>query len=393
MADNQSHSEISPRNLIASVLHIEIAQYAERPVFEQIQLTALLHGLIDSVSLAIDTGDWFKVSREESIAIIFPSEPSACFQLARRLKDALDNQSLFRDAPFHIGLNLGPVNVSTSELGLLQVSGQGVDDAAQIARGGELGEILISRAFYAVLARVCKDYGLLQYKAFVSDERDETIAVYRIADNVDEPDMGTQARVPDTTPAVIPRRNSHWAYTAVPATMLLAAVIMLANRPPVTEPQPTLALAEKTIAVTPSLSPSHSPSHSPPAATPAAEINVPEPKVAESPPALVIAEQSTSVALPADSFVLATAVTDSLQPAPVFPKSGTLRLAVKPWGEVYVDGKKVGVTPPLHKITVKSGKRKIEVRNANFLPYSAIVDVKPQSFLSIAHQFDLSKSK
>ena len=387
MADNQSHSEISPRSLIASVLHIEIAQYAERPVFEQIQLTALLHGLIDSVSLAIDTGDWFKVSREESIAIIFPSEPSACFQLARRLKDALDNQSLFRDAPFHIGLNLGPVNLSTSELGLLQINGQGVDDAAQIARGGELGEILISRAFYAVLARVCKDYGLLQYKAFVSDERDETIAVYRIADNADEPDVGTQARVPDTTPTVIPRRNSHWAYTAVPATMLLTAVIMLANRPPVTEPQPTVALAEKTIAVTPSASPS------PPAATPAAEINLPEPKITEPPPALVIAEQSASVALPADSFVLATAVTDSLQPAPVFPKSGTLRLAVKPWGEVYVDGKKVGVTPPLHKITVKSGKRKIEVRNANFLPYSAIVDVKPQSFLSIAHQFDLSKSK
>lgn len=56
-----------------------------------------------------------------------------------------------------------------------------------------------------------------------------------------------------------------------------------------------------------------------------------------------------------------------------------LRFAVTPWGEVYVDGKKVGASPPLKELKVPAGKHKIEIRNLNFAPYSETIDLKADS--------------
>src|SRR5262249_40728582 len=37
--------------------------------------------------------------------------------------------------------------------------------------------------------------------------------------------------------------------------------------------------------------------------------------------------------------------------------------AVTPWGEVYIDGRKTGITPPLNEIRLTPGKHTIEIRN------------------------------
>jgi serine/threonine-protein kinase len=67
---------------------------------------------------------------------------------------------------------------------------------------------------------------------------------------------------------------------------------------------------------------------------------------------------------------------------------GRIRLAISPWGEVYVDGKKAGVTPPLPEIHLPTGKHSIEIRNGNFRPYRLSVDVTIDANLRIKHKFE-----
>ena len=67
--------------------------------------------------------------------------------------------------------------------------------------------------------------------------------------------------------------------------------------------------------------------------------------------------------------------------------SATLSFGIAPWGEVYVDGDKKGVSPPLNNLQVAPGKHLIEIRNTSFPPYKQTVDLKPGEQLKIRHKF------
>ncbi|ARU31224.1 hypothetical protein CAP31_05700 [Sulfuriferula sp. AH1] len=61
--------------------------------------------------------------------------------------------------------------------------------------------------------------------------------------------------------------------------------------------------------------------------------------------------------------------------------------AILPWGTIYIDGKEMGVSPPLKKLTVAAGKHKIEIRNLNFTPYSETLELKAESTKYIKYTF------
>lgn len=63
-------------------------------------------------------------------------------------------------------------------------------------------------------------------------------------------------------------------------------------------------------------------------------------------------------------------------------------LAIAPWGEVFVDGDRVGVSPPVNEVEVSTGKRKVEIRNGSFPVYTEVVDVKADQKLRIKHKFN-----
>ena len=78
-------------------------------------------------------------------------------------------------------------------------------------------------------------------------------------------------------------------------------------------------------------------------------------------------------------------------PAPVAPppapEPGILSLAIAPWGEVFVDGNSVGVSPPLNHIDLAPGKHSVEVRNSSFPAYTAQVDIEMGKKFVLRHQF------
>jgi hypothetical protein len=94
---------------------------------------------------------------------------------------------------------------------------------------------------------------------------------------------------------------------------------------------------------------------------------------------------------PADAKAASAPAAVVATPAPPAAKPVALvRLgfAVTPWGEVYIDGRKMGITPPLNEIRLPPGKHKIEIRNTTFQPYRQTVDLRADRSVRIKHKFE-----
>ena len=72
---------------------------------------------------------------------------------------------------------------------------------------------------------------------------------------------------------------------------------------------------------------------------------------------------------------------------PATSERALVSLAISPWGEIYVDGKKQGVSPPLREVEVKAGSHRIEVRNTTFPPHVETIDAQPGSRIKIKYKF------
>jgi hypothetical protein len=66
---------------------------------------------------------------------------------------------------------------------------------------------------------------------------------------------------------------------------------------------------------------------------------------------------------------------------------GRIELAVAPWGEILVDGKPSGVSPPLNNLEIAPGPHTIEIRNSTFPSHIAQIDVKAGEAIRIRHRF------
>jgi hypothetical protein len=72
--------------------------------------------------------------------------------------------------------------------------------------------------------------------------------------------------------------------------------------------------------------------------------------------------------------------------APV-PRTATLRLAVAPWAEVWVDGVRRGVTPPMTTLTLAPGERIVELRNPASEPVRRRIEAKAGQAVDLSHRF------
>jgi len=66
---------------------------------------------------------------------------------------------------------------------------------------------------------------------------------------------------------------------------------------------------------------------------------------------------------------------------------GVVQLAISPWGQVEVDGKPMGTSPPLTRLTLNSGNHTITVRNTDFPAYTQTVTVDGESPVTLRHRF------
>jgi hypothetical protein len=65
----------------------------------------------------------------------------------------------------------------------------------------------------------------------------------------------------------------------------------------------------------------------------------------------------------------------------------SLVFAIQPWGEIFVNGKSIGVSPPVKSHKLPPGKYRIEVRNTTFAAHAETLDLKARDEVTIRHRF------
>ena len=119
-----------------------------------------------------------------------------------------------------------------------------------------------------------------------------------------------------------------------------------------------------------------------------AEPAPPAQAVAEAPAAVEAPTVATEVAEAPKVVPVTASASEVSEPAAPPVAEGKVRLAIAPWGEVYVDSRKVGISPPLTEIKLAPGQHTIEVRNGSFQPYRQSISLAANASLRIKHKFE-----
>jgi serine/threonine-protein kinase len=211
-------------------------------------------------------------------------------------------------------------------------------------------------------------------------------------------------------PAIRPRRSAlRWALLAAPLAALALWLLAPARAPapPTATPAGPAAVTTETAAAAagaPTLAAgaADSAGGDPTAAAPGAPAGAPAGPAPASPPpaqaaAATRAEAPRPPPRPAPPAAPAAAARESRPPAaaaaapPVAAAaptaSGTVELAISPWGEVEVNGRSVGTAPPLTRLSLREGRHTITLRNADFPPKTYTVVVDADTPVQIRHRF------
>ena len=69
------------------------------------------------------------------------------------------------------------------------------------------------------------------------------------------------------------------------------------------------------------------------------------------------------------------------------PQSVRVNFAIRPWGDVFVDGKPYGISPPLRSLPLTAGKHSITIKNSTYDSHVESIDLKPGEQATIRHIF------
>jgi hypothetical protein len=298
-----------------------------------------------------------------------------------------------------IGINLGPVKLIKDINSQPNIIGDGINVAQRVMSFSEPGQILVSRSYYEVVSRLSEGYAqLFHFEGSRTDKHVREHEVYAVQST------GTALKRPAAKDAR--SRSSTQSRPVVLDKLTRSASFVTGNLR--SKPRLGTALAVVAILVVavglranlqPPAAPVAAPSPPPPkiaaAPTPAPAKQAPKAAIeipSDAPP------RERATAKPAKKPVSAPAITAKPPPSKeavartestpsASGRAGIILLTIRPWGEIYIDGKHVGTVPPLHEFPISPGKHHIEIQNPDFPSYVRTVDVKPGARISVNHWF------
>jgi len=383
--------ESAGRTLVCSVLFLDIADYSQKPVAEQLQLkqafnqalAVALENVAPRDRIILDTGD--------GAAITFMGDPEDALFASMAMRD------LAATVPVRLGVNLGPVRLVKDLNGQMNIIGDGINVAQRVMSFSRPGQLLVSRSFYEVVSCLSRDYAnLFRHEGSRTDKHVRAHEVYAVVGatpaprRVDEAEARSQSVPPGAAgwfAGTGPLGLRRTALAAAPVVFMLIVAGGVGARAMLPEEPPAKAAAPKPAAVL----------TKPPAppTTPAAAAAAPAGAVATAPaakpPAPTAGGGAAVIEQPLKKkLVLARAESkspDKPQPPQASAAAGRVELAVAPWGEVLVNGKSRGISPPLRVLELAPGTHTVEIRNSTFPAHVARVEVKPGEAVKIQHRF------
>ncbi len=397
------------RTFICSVAFLDIIEYSKKGVTSQIALKEQLNRVLGEALKGVAAGDRIILDTGDGAAISFVGDPEQALFVSLMLRNAVEQRKpgVTDDLNVRIGINLGPVKLIKDLNGQANIVGDGINVAQRIMSFAEPNQILVSRSYYEVVSCLSDAYGkMFHYEGSRTDKHVREHEVYAVGDSAGELRQSIEAaqttsphvfghgltrsivdrlaqtslhvrdRLTQTTRRVRdglhvrPRLSTALAVVAI---LALAITVRAArDRPPVQIAQaPAPPPAVKSVAPP---KPEKAAPAAPVPSGPKAEIKAAEDKAAPSAPKEKAREKVSKR-------------TETAQAPAASALPGVVAFAVTPWGEVIVDGKSMGVSPPLRELRLSPGRHRIEVRNTSFTPHVRIVEVKSGERIRIRHRF------
>ena len=472
------------RTFICSVVFLDIVEYSQQPVDEQIQLKSRFNVILSEAIKDVAVNDRIILDTGDGAAISFLGDPEDALFVALSIRDAIIGEDSSAKPPrlsARIGINLGPVKLVQDINGQRNLIGDGINVAQRVMSFAKPGQVLVSRSYFEVISRLSQEYAkLFHYEGSRADKHVREHQVYSVypeekekvpppapvkrkeelRKETTESDVSTSAAPTETgaqgsktmtaeegqplrpsQPSAFllgwkkmlgswsmmwidwkerlsawgakslngirmwisggaksfnwnaMRNNRTMLYVAAALVVLLISVPVILWKTGRTPEKDPGAIPPPTAVVTPEVTQKAETSTKAkkveaPVVAKKAEIPT-ETKKAEAPAEAKMVEapvvdKKTETRAPAseDQKKAATAATPEKPAA-----NATVSLGIAPWGEVYVDGAKRGVSPPMNSLQMSPGKHQIEIRNTTFPAYKQTVDVKPGEQLKIIHKF------
>jgi class 3 adenylate cyclase len=425
------------RTFVCAVLFLDIVDYSKKPVSEQLkikeQFTARIAEAIREIfvdhRIILDTGD--------GVAINFLDDPEdalfVALRLARDFASAPESEAWVE---VRIGVNLGPVRLVRDGNGQPNIIGDGINVAERVMSFAGTGQVLVSRSYYELVTRVCEDYArLFAYQGSRTDKHVREHEIYEVAGSpIEALDLSARRRQARSvgraglaalaektyaTRASLPARwlaNRVLAYGAatLSVAILLTAiafqmsepgdkaalktarpVIAKPVRPPEPPPPPVVAEAPAVVPTTPEpakpVSPPPVRKESPVRKPSRVEPKLHKPSLPKRAAPAARAERTTTPEPPTPSkaAVIEERSVFSMAGTPKGPSGPTalVMFAISPWGEIFLDGKSAGVSPPLSELELAPGHHRIEIRNGNFKPYLETYELEANQTVRIKYKF------
>ncbi len=380
------------KTIICSVFFLDIVEYSKKSVAGQISLKERFNAFLSIAIRDVPVNDRIILDTGDGAAISFLGDIEDALQAALSMRSSLLGEGVRMEPTLlvRMGVNLGPVRLVKDINGQPNIVGDGINVAQRVMGFADPGQILVSRSYYDAVSRLSQEYaGMFHYQGSRTDKHVREHEVYAIGYPGDftstqrsialkeeiEHSTGWHKAVATTKiyweefihgVAVWERRgidSFRKASTVQKATVVgISTVLMfsmilgiykLAHRP--ASPIMNQAVVSQPIVVTPVSA------------------------VAAS-PVVAIPEGEKKVQGVKQSSRVRTLVETTGGPAVV-------SLAVLPWGEIYLDGKLQGISPPLLELQVVAGTHKMEIRNSSFPVYKEVIKAKPGEKIKIKHSF------
>jgi class 3 adenylate cyclase len=429
------------RTFIGSVVFVDIVGYSRKSVSEQITMkdrfTTLLADSLKDIAaeqrIVLDTGD--------GAAISFIGDPEDALFVSMNMRDSLKAQfeaavdqsdnalTVTEQLLLRIGINLGPIKLVRDINSQPNIVGDGINVAQRIMSFGRPGQIVCSRSYFDVVSVISEEYEkLFKYEGSRTDKHVREHEIYVVGESAaafNKAKAGMEDRAAATNPRGRAARGvartasaeenvpffQSGKKLAIAGVVLATAVGALAlainwqrkqaapadttalARPSATSPVGATAAPKtdgpsdgatkdllKDVAKDGSKDGAGEANKDVPKFDGSADPAKPEaPKVdaapGNTPPATSPAASAAPKAAP------------KADPAKAAANLATVNFAIQPWGEVFVNGRAIGVTPPVRQHRLPPGKYRIEIRNSTFTPYISNIDLKAREEIAIRHKF------
>lgn len=371
------------KTIICSVFFLDIVEYSKKSVTGQISLKERFNAFLSTAIRDVPINDRIILDTGDGAAISFLGDVEDALRAALSMRSSLLSDEGLMDPPLlvRMGVNLGPVRLVRDINGQPNIVGDGINVAQRVMGFADPGQILVSRSYYDAASRLSSEYaGMFHYEGARTDKHVREHEVYAIGYPGDLTSTyknfrrRSRGKYPEVIDNLLVKSEEYWGVLVVWLRELNTYLRETFDHASPKQKSLYIGLAVTLLCLVVLL-----------VVKLASQSEVPINVAKDDSSVAVDANKSDAKLVPQKQEINDFSEGKKAKQVSVAP--GEVSLTIKPWGEVYLDGKKQGVSPPLTKLKVSKGRHVIEIRNTVFPVYKRTIRIKSGQKVDIDYKF------